>query len=308
MLDGNCISVSPALHRGVPRMTELMRQFPDAAEPVDYVCMGHMADVRSQRTNVNVEYVHPFSHRRHVENSQSVGEQLLALKLRARMSLDAIARASGYAGRSSVQRYFSSEFAGALPPDTAVALARGMAGKGDPPIKADDLLRLSITAALKAVSQENDRHFLTVEGAVEAGVWREQSDWPASERYEIEVGPPPFKDAKRMAVRMNGHSMDLTIPPGSDLEVLWIKFTQISPVPGDLVIVERQRHDLAELTCKRLDMEGNELILRAESSRPEFQDVIRVGSPGNDTVTDDDVRIVGIVLSSQQRHANRRFT
>ncbi|WP_062119263.1 S24 family peptidase [Sphingobium sp. MI1205] len=289
-------------------VAQQLGQLPYTPDAVYDLCVRHNGDVRSQRTGVNVEYVQPFRHADIVDQEETIGSQLLALKHRAGLSLDAIAKGGGYAGRSSVQRYFSSDFSGPLPPDAAVALARALAGKGEPSIKADDVLKLSISEALRAASGEPQRYFLTVEGTVEAGVWREQSEWPESERYDIEVGPPPFKDAKRMAVKMTGHSMDLTIPPGSDLEVLWIKFTNITPVPGDLVIVERHRHDLVELTCKRLDVEGSEYVLRAESSRPEFQEVIRVGSASLDLVTDDGVQIVGIVLSSQQRHSTRRFT
>lgn len=151
----------------------------------------------------------------------------------------------------------------------------------------------------------SDREVLTVSASVAAGVWREHADWPAEDRYPLEVGPAPFKDAERFAMRMDGYSMDLTIPPGSDLECLRVAFGVVDPVPGDLVIVERHNHDLVEMTCKRLDRDGDEWILRMESSKPEFQDIIRLGRPSRDLFTDQETRVVGIVIKAHQNHFRR---
>lgn len=93
--------------------------------------------------------------------------------------------------------------------------------------------------------------------------------------------------------------MNRTIQPGADLECLRIRFSEISPQPGDLVIVERHRHDLVELTCKRLAMDGDEYVLLSESFEPEFQEPIRIGKPDGDLFTDDEIRVVGIVLSAK---------
>lgn len=147
---------------------------------------------------------------------------------------------------------------------------------------------------------------LTVKGAVAAGIWREQTEWPADEWYDIEVGPSPVPGVERFAVRLEGFSMDRTIPPGSDLECIRVSYGQIEPQIGDLVIAERTNHDLTELTCKRLDRDGDDWVLRCESTKPEFQAVIRVGRPDADAVTDDETRIIGIVVNAQQRHFGRR--
>ncbi|MFN3591444.1 MAG: S24 family peptidase, partial [Thermaurantiacus sp.] len=79
---------------------------------------------------------------------------------------------------------------------------------------------------------------LEVVGAVAAGVWREQTDWAAEDRYSIEVGPNPVAGGERFALRMEGHSMDKIIPPGSDLECLRVSFGLVEPQPGDIVIVQ----------------------------------------------------------------------
>lgn len=155
---------------------------------------------------------------------------------------------------------------------------------------------------MEGVALGSERQLLTVSASVAAGVWREHAEWPPEDRYPLEVGPPPFKAAERFAMRMDGYSMDLTIPPGSDLECLRVAFGLVQPEPGNLVIVERHNHDLVEMTCKRLDRDGDEWILRMESSKPEFQDVIRLGSPSPDLFNDNEIRVVGIVLNATQSH------
>lgn len=152
------------------------------------------------------------------------------------------------------------------------------------------------------------KEVLWVQGAVAAGVWREQIAWPKDEWYQIEVGPPPRPGVERFAVRMDGYSMDKTIPPGSNLEAIRVAFGEVSPQDGDLVIVERRRHDLVEMTCKRLVQNGETWELHCESSRPEFRDmVLPIGRPDVEAVTDDETRVVGIVVNAQQSHFRRRI-
>lgn len=185
-----------------------------------------------------------------------------------------------------------------LPLDLAKRLVPIFSERGVP--EAETLRLAGITGELSvqtAPSQDNE--WVEVGGAVQAGVWRAESDWPAAERYDVRFGPPPYLGAKRFGVRMEGLSMNRTIPPGADLECLWVKFSVTEPKPGDLVIAERHRHDLTEMTCKRLALDGDELVLQSESFEPEFQEAIRVGSPDPDAVTDDEVRIIGIVLSAK---------
>ncbi len=146
---------------------------------------------------------------------------------------------------------------------------------------------------------------LLVKGAVAAGVWRENIEWPADEWYSIDVAPAP-QGIERFALRMEGFSMDKIIPPGSDLECVRVAYGKVEPQIGDLVIAERTAHDLTEMTCKRLDQDGDDWILRCESTKPEFQKPLRIGRPDVDA-GDDETRIVGIVVNAQQRHFKRRF-
>lgn len=187
-----------------------------------------------------------------------------------------------------------------LPLDLTKKIASILEPKG---IERGEIFLLAgVTGELSAAPAQAPEvsEWVEVSGSVQAGVWRAQSDWPAAERYDVRFGPPPYAGAKRFGVRMEGLSMNRTIPPSADLECLWIKFSDVEAKPGDLVIAERTRHDLTEMTCKRLAAEGDELVLRCESTEPEFQDeVIRVGKPDRDTVTDDEVRLIGIVLSAK---------
>lgn len=166
--------------------------------------------------------------------------------------------------------------------------------------RAEVMLLAGITGDLSAKTfVHQDEQWLEVSGAVAAGVWRAQTEWPDAERYSVNFGNSKYPVSERFAVRMDGLSMNRTILPGSDLECLHVKFSPIPPKPGDLVIVERHAHDLVELTCKRLAMDGDEYVLLCESTEPEFQDPIRLGKPDPDVFVDNEIRVVGIVLSAK---------
>lgn len=157
-------------------------------------------------------------------------------------------------------------------------------------------LRSYLTSATE--NNGND-DWLTVSGAVVAGIWKEQADWPLAEQYDVRFGPSEYSKEKRFAVNMVGLSMNKTIPPGSDLECLWVKYSPIPPAPGDLVIVERRNHNLVEMSCKRLAFANGNYLLACESTEPEFQTPINIGPLGPDSFSGDEVRIVGIVLSAK---------
>lgn len=150
-------------------------------------------------------------------------------------------------------------------------------------------------------SPPKDPNEIDIWGPVAAGVWREAVT-ASGPHQKFEVGPNPRPGVPRFAVQVDGKSMDMILPPGSMLECLRVGFGGPEPQPGDLVIVQRQRHNLFELTCKRLVKAGDDWELRAESSQPEFQDPIPLGRPDVDHVGDEEIRIVGIVVRSYQMH------
>lgn len=187
-----------------------------------------------------------------------------------------------------------------LPLDLAKRLADLFEARGIP--RSETLALAGLTGELGSWATDDlseSEYWLTVNGTVEAGVWRQQSDWAPYDQYDIRVGPPPFDGAERFGVRMEGRSMDLTIPPGADLECLRIGYSKVTPQPGDLVIVERHNHDLTEMTCKRLDKVGEDWVLRCESSLPEFADPIFIGHPDDGTFIDDEIKVIGIVLNAK---------
>lgn len=79
---------------------------------------------------------------------------LRALRERAGLSMDAFARAMGYKGASSVQRYESPEDFGDtdLPFNFIKRAAGVLAGRGDPPIRAEELYALAGIGADLAVA------------------------------------------------------------------------------------------------------------------------------------------------------------
>ncbi|MES2137996.1 MAG: S24 family peptidase [Pseudomonadota bacterium] len=193
-----------------------------------------------------------------------------------------------------------------LPFDLAKRIAAVLEDRG---IARSDVMQL---AGLQVHEAEGEARpvveKLQVKNSVAAGVWREHQEWPSDEWYSLEVGPTPVIGGDRFALRMDGFSMDKTVPPGSDLECLRVAYGTVHPNPGDLVIVARQSHDLVETTCKRLDREPNgEWVLRMESTKPEFQEVLRLGRADRNLFSDDEVRVVGIVLKAHQRHFRRKL-
>jgi SOS-response transcriptional repressor LexA len=193
-----------------------------------------------------------------------------------------------------------------LPFDLAKRIATVLAPRGIP--SREVLALAGLQGGDRALLEDTGEEELVVSGPVAAGIWREQADWPPEERYTLTVGPSPVRGAERFAVRMEGYSMDRTIPPGSDLECLRVTFGEIEPQPGDLVIVERHAHDLTEMTCKRLDRDGDEWVLRSESTRPEFQEAIRLGKPDEGLFVDNEIRVIGIVIKAHQNHFRRRIS
>lgn len=236
----------------------------------------------------------------------SVAPRLKEVRERAGLTVRAMAEALGRPSSSYAAYEDPKKFKKPiLPFDLAKQIAEVVEGRGVSRAEVMQLAGLQVhetPAANKAAAET-----LTVKSSVAAGVWREQQEWPLDDWYPLEVGPNPIPGSERFAIRMEGYSMDLTIPPGSDLECVRVAFGALMPVPGDLVIVARQAHDLVETTVKRLDREPDgEWVLRMESSKPEFQDSIRLGKSSRGMVTDEEIRVVGVVLKAHQQHFRRR--
>lgn len=241
---------------------------------------------------------------------ESVNARLKSLRERAepRLTVRAMAEllgmpASSYAAYETELKFKKP----IIPLDLAKRIADVLEPRG---VLRSEVLSLAgvtgeLTGAVAAAAQGDPETWLLVTGAVAAGVWKANTEWPASDQYYVDFGKSEYPDNHRFAVRMEGKSMNRTIMDGADLQCLYTKFSTIEPRPGDLVIVERRNHDLIELTCKRLDLDGDQYVLRCESYEPEFQEPIFIGKPDRDSFTDEQVQVIGIVLSAKQDLAPR---
>lgn len=149
---------------------------------------------------------------------------------------------------------------------------------------------------------------IEVIGSVAAGVWREQAEWPDSDRYTISVGPSPYPGEMRFAVVVEGYSMDRQFPPGTILDCVRVAFSSIEPHAGDYVICAREMGGLHEMTCKRLEVsDTGEFELHCESTRPEFQSHFPIGRPDEDFHADDgSVSVLGLVVGAYKPVLRRR--
>lgn len=233
----------------------------------------------------------------------TLNAQLKALRELSGLSVRALAAeldmpASTYAAYEDPKKFKKP----IIPLDLAKRIADALAPHG---VDRAAIMRLAgltgeySSMSLTSPANDDADEWVEVTGQVEAGAWRAQTEWPASERYFVRFGKSRYPNEQRFGTRMEGLSMNRTILPGSDLECLWVKFSPVPPKPGDLVIVEQHRHDLVELTCKRLTMIGDDFALLCESTEPEFQEPIMLGRPDGDLFTDDEIRVVGIVLSAK---------
>lgn len=123
-------------------MAQLSRHRADAATSDNELFVSHTHLVRSERTHVNVENeLESILYERMNSDESTTGAKLKALALRSGRSYREIAAAAGFAGASSVQRYFTDDYdAEALPVNIASKLAKGFAGSR---VKPEEVMALA---------------------------------------------------------------------------------------------------------------------------------------------------------------------
>lgn len=158
-------------------------------------------------------------------------------------------------------------------------------------------LEVGLSEVVKGVQVATEaEEWLTVCKTVNAGVWRESTDWTPDEIYEVKVGLP-MVDGERYGAVVEGRSMDRTLPPGTILECVKLIGSDIVLRDGDYVIAQRKQGDLYEMTCKRLHiMPNGSFELQAESYQPEFSKPIFMGKPDKSFVGEDETSIVAVVV------------
>ena len=137
-------------------------------------------------------------------------------------------------------------------------------------------------------------------GEVAAGTWREGNvTFPI---FKEPVAPhPDYPSYAQRLYRVSGESINMVADHGEFLHAVDIKAAAIKPESGDLVIVRRMEHGLAEYTAKQLVWQNGEWLLRPESHHPEWQNDIRLD--GDEGV---EIEITDIVIAKWSPIARRR--
>lgn len=143
-------------------------------------------------------------------------------------------------------------------------------------------------------------------GEVQAGVWKEAQEWPASDRYEITI---PHDAAcaglKCYGLIVRGQSMNRVFQEGS--VVIVVNFAELGRRPrnGDYVVAMQRSgvSDSFEATIKAVQIkEGGQMVLWPQSTEPEFQAPILLPAPEetvcHSAAESPDVTILALVVGS----------
>jgi SOS-response transcriptional repressor LexA len=136
-------------------------------------------------------------------------------------------------------------------------------------------------------------------GKVAAGVWMEQTyvDEDFIETIEYDRLPGDGNPEDMFAVIPEGASMNQTIPANMILICRRVPFGFSGFKENQLVIVERENHNLREMTCKRLKYsESGDFLLCSESDRPEFAEPFFVKRSTDHEFVDMEISIIGVVI------------
>jgi len=248
------------------------------------------------------------------ELPKPISAALSDLRDRASLTMDEVAGAAGYAGRSSVQRYFSDAGVKSISNAVAKKLAKGMVGKGNPPISIVEFAH-AIGHAIDATDPAAIKHAevmlglggatnpktlalgptislgrLPVVGASNASFWMPSTpsidtpeDWLRVPEW---ASPPP----DHYALGIRGESINKTAQEGHFAICQRYGGNQQKPPEGKFVHVERQRRGETEWTIKKVRWTAAGLGLWPDSTDVRWQTPIAFGD-GEDQVT-----ILGIVI------------
>ncbi len=128
-------------------------------------------------------------------------------------------------------------------------------------------------------------------GEVAGGLWKEGSAEYKPVRVPVSPHPDYPPECQRLYI-VRGSSVNRVVADGEYIHCVEIYNSGVKPQHGDLVVVKRVSHDLAEYTAKRLIKDGEKWILRPESHDPSWQDDIIIN--GDDGT---EVEITDIVIA-----------
>ena len=116
---------------------------------------------------------------------------------------------------------------------------------------------------------------LEVAGEVSAGVWREAS-YHFERKYEPVATHPDYPGYGQRLYRVVGDSINRVAESGEYLHAIELHKGGMRPEHGDLVIVRRMQHGLAEYTAKQMIWANGKWILRPLSDNHNWQDDIEL--------------------------------
>lgn len=141
---------------------------------------------------------------------------------------------------------------------------------------------------------------LEVAGEVAAGMWREGTV-RFEKVYEPVATHPDYPEYGQRLYRVSGNSINKIAANGEYLHAIELHEGGIQPEHGDLVIVRRMQHGLAEYTAKTLVFENGHWLLRPESYDPDWQADIEI-----DGDADTEIEITDIVIAKWSPIERRR--
>ena len=141
---------------------------------------------------------------------------------------------------------------------------------------------------------------LEVVGEVAAGTWLEPTI-SYERHFEPVATHPDYPTRGQRLYRVSGNSINRIAPNGEYLHAVEVYEGGLTPEHGDLVIVRRMQHGLAEYTAKTLIFENERWMLRPESTDPDWQTDIEMN--GDD---DTEITITDIVIAKWSPIARRR--
>lgn len=143
---------------------------------------------------------------------------------------------------------------------------------------------------------------LPVVGDVSAGLWREAT-LTYEQHFEPVAPHPDYPAASQRLYRVSGTSINKIASNGEYLHAVNVHGGGVTPENGDLVIVCRMQHGLAEYTAKTLIADESGQALRPESLDPDWQMDIKVN--GDD---DTSIEITDVVIAKWSPIERRRKT
>jgi hypothetical protein len=198
-------------------------------------------------------------------SDESLGDYLRELIKRSGLTQTAVARAMGYKGASSIQRFLDPEYGrgGLLPIELATKFAKALVGRGDPPIQQSDVFWLS---GVELTDRATFRA-LTAAGAFELGMREYPADIAESEGLAITRGDvfkmpkdlPAFATEVWWHSAMNSDDSDAVIL--EENEVTYSKIIRLFRRPNNLQFSDKAYVHYVQGSAMEPKFEEGEAVL-----------------------------------------------